>query len=75
MKKIINNKLRQKIVDSNRDGKISFWRIQWYIKEDNNIIYVINECVIMKELRDKLKNDIEVLNRKTLKLNLLEWIE
>ena len=33
-------------------------------KEDNNIKHVINECEIMKELRDKLKNELEELDRK-----------
>ena len=31
-----------------------------YKKEDNNIYHVINEYEIMKELRDKLKNELEV---------------
>ena len=35
-------------------------------KEDNNIKHVINECEIMKELRDKLKNELEGLDRKTI---------
>ena len=35
-------------------------------KEDNNIKHVINECEIMKQLRDKLKNELEVLDRKTI---------
>ena len=43
-------------------------------KKDNNINHVINECVIIKELRDKLKNDLEVLDRKTTKLNLLKLL-
>ena len=38
-------------------------------KEDNNIKHVINECEIMKELRDKLKNELEGLDRKTINLN------
>ena len=44
-------------------------------KEDNNIKHVINECEIMKELREKLKNELEELDRKTRNLNLLESIE
>ena len=44
-------------------------------KEDNNIKHVINECEIMKELREKLKNELEELDRKTNNLNLLESIE
>ena len=44
-------------------------------KEDNNIKYVINEYEIMKELRDKLKNELERLDRKTINLSLLESIE
>ena len=38
-------------------------------KEDNNIKHVINECEIMKELREKLKNELEKLDRKTNNLN------
>ncbi len=44
-------------------------------KKDNNIKYVINEYEIMKKLRDKLKNELEGLDRKTINLNLLESIE
>jgi hypothetical protein len=44
-------------------------------KEENNIKHVINECEIMKELRDKLKNELEGLDRKTINSNLLESIE
>ena len=44
-------------------------------KEDNNIKHVINECEIMKELRNKLKNELEGLDRKIINLNLLESIE
>ena len=43
-------------------------------KEDNNIKHVINECEILKELRDKLKNELKGLDRKTINL-LLENIE
>ena len=43
-------------------------------KEDNNIKHVINECEIIKELREKLKNKLEGLDRKTINL-LLENIE
>ena len=43
--------------------------------EDNNFKNVINECEIMKELRKKLKNEFEELDRKTINLNLLENIE
>ena len=46
-----------------------------YKKEDNNIYHVINEYEIMKELRDKLKNELEGLDKKTINLNLLESIE
>ena len=45
------------------------------MKEDNNIKHVINEFEIMKELRNKLKKELEGLDRKTIKLNLLESIE
>ena len=41
-------------------------------KEDNNKKHVINEYEIMKELRDKLKNELEGLDKKTINLNLLE---
>ena len=41
-------------------------------KEDNNIKYVINESMAMKELRDKLKNELKGLNRKTINLILLK---
>jgi hypothetical protein len=41
-----------------------------YKKEDNNIYHVINEYEIMKELRDKLKNELEGLDKKTINLNL-----
>ena len=44
-------------------------------KEDNNKKHVVNEYEIMKELRDKLKNELEGLDRKTIKLNLLESFE
>ena len=44
-------------------------------KEDNNIKHVINECEIMKGLRNKLKNELEGLDRKIINLNLLESIE
>ena len=40
-----------------------------------NIKYVINEYEIMKKLRDKLKIELEGLDRKTINLNLLESIE
>ena len=40
-------------------------------KKENNIKHVVNECEIMKELRDKLKNVLEGLDRKTINLNLL----
>ena len=33
-------------------------------KEYNNIKYVINECEIMKELRNKLKNELKGLDKK-----------
>ena len=46
-----------------------------YKKEDNIIKHVINGSETMKELRDKLKNDLEVLDRKTTKLHLIESIE
>ena len=39
--------------------------------KENSIKHVINECEIMKELRDKLKNVLEGLDRKTINLNLL----
>jgi hypothetical protein len=45
------------------------------MKEDNNIKYIINECEIMKELRDKLKKELEGLDKKIINLNLLEGIE
>ena len=41
-------------------------------KEDNNIKHVKNECEIMKELRDKSKNELEKLDRKTINLNILK---
>ncbi len=41
-----------------------------YKKEDNNIKHVINEYEIMKELREKLKNELEELDRKTINLNI-----
>ena len=44
-------------------------------KEDNDIKHVINEYEIMKELRDKLKNKLKGLDRKTINLNLLENID
>ena len=44
-------------------------------KEDNNKKHVINEYEIMKELRDKLKNELEGLDKKRINLNLLESIE
>ena len=46
-----------------------------YKKKDNNIKHFVNEWEIMKELRDKLKNELEELERKTINWNLLENIE
>ena len=46
-----------------------------YKKKDNNIKHFVNEWEIMKELRDKLKNELEELDRKTINLILLESIE
>jgi len=37
--------------------------------------YVINKCEIMNELRDKLKNELKALDKKTINLNWLESIE
>ena len=34
--------------------------------KENSIKHVINECEIMKELRDKLKTELEWLDRKTI---------
>ena len=45
------------------------------MKEDNNIKHVINEWQITKELREKLKNELKGLDRKTINLNVLESIE
>ena len=44
-------------------------------KEDNDIKHVINDCEVKKELRDKLKNRLKGLDRKTINLNLLESID
>ena len=41
----------------------------------NQTIFLFNECEIMKELRNKLKNELEGLDKKTINLNLLESIE
>ena len=35
-----------------------------YKKKDNNIKQVLNECEIMKELRNKLKNELKGLDKK-----------
>ena len=43
--------------------------------EDDNIGHIINEYEIMKELRDKLRNALKGLDRKTINLNLLESFE
>jgi len=44
-------------------------------KENNGIKKVINKCIELKELRDKLINQINKLDKKIDKLNALEKIE
>ena len=44
-------------------------------KENNSIKYVIKECIELKELGDKLINELNKLDKKIDKLNTLEKIE
>ena len=44
-------------------------------KENNGIKHVVNECIELKDLRDKLINEFNNLDRKIEKLNTLEKIE
>ena len=41
-------------------------------KENNGIKHVVNECIELKDLRDKLINELNNLDRKIEKLNTLE---
>ena len=39
-------------------------------KENNGIKHVVNECIELKDLRDKLKNELKGLDRKTIKKHI-----
>ena len=44
-------------------------------QQKKKVKQIKNKCEIMKELRVKLKNELEGLDRKRINLNLLESIE